>query len=298
MCLIPLPTPRPRVGFTLIELLVVIGIIAILIALLMPALSGAREAANRAKCLANLRSLHQAATMPAQEHQGYMPVAGIQSPLGRGVAATPEGLKDSQRRKYMYWKETSEYFRPLPLPVALGHYMGVKLVDASNERQSIERTVASEALRLPFLCPGQPPENIRPGPTVGDEGGRYGPDAHMSYLFNAGFLARNITSWGCETPAGQVSRVRRPADVFLFADGNGYGNFFVYAVHTTNSNQDAIMDCAYTAQFDPQRHRGRINVVFLDGHAETLMLPKDLDDRRAENQRGMLRVGVTKGIFD
>jgi prepilin-type N-terminal cleavage/methylation domain-containing protein/prepilin-type processing-associated H-X9-DG protein len=48
---------RPRIGFTLIELLVVIAIIAILIAILLPALAKARDAANSAVCLSNLRQL-------------------------------------------------------------------------------------------------------------------------------------------------------------------------------------------------------------------------------------------------
>ena len=130
----------------------------------------------------------------------------------------------------------------------------------------MEKSMASEALRLPFLCPSQPPENIKPAPTIGEVGSTYGPNAPRTYVFNAGFLARNITSWGDETPAGQVTRVRRPAAVFLFADGNGHGNFtsVANAVPTRYSPQEALLDCAYTGQLDPFRHRGRINVVFVD----------------------------------
>ncbi|HEY8665863.1 MAG TPA: type II secretion system protein [Tepidisphaeraceae bacterium] len=62
-----------RRGFTLVELLVVIAIIGVLIAILLPALHKAREAANKAACGSNMRQVMTGFLMFASEHQGTLP---------------------------------------------------------------------------------------------------------------------------------------------------------------------------------------------------------------------------------
>src|SRR5256714_2053260 len=60
-------------AFTLVELLVVIGIIAVLIGVLLPALSRARQTALSAACMSNMRQVGNAALMYAMNFKGWYP---------------------------------------------------------------------------------------------------------------------------------------------------------------------------------------------------------------------------------
>ena len=78
---------RARLGaFTLVELLVVIGIIAVLIGILMPTLSRAREQGRNARCLSNLRQIGQAMNMYAVDNKGFIIPGAVQ-----WYTTTPQG---------------------------------------------------------------------------------------------------------------------------------------------------------------------------------------------------------------
>src|SRR5262245_33443475 len=74
---------RSRSAFTLVELLVVISIIALLISVLLPAISNARELANRMKCSAGARGVNFAASLYGNDWREFFPTSnGVYSYAG------------------------------------------------------------------------------------------------------------------------------------------------------------------------------------------------------------------------
>jgi prepilin-type N-terminal cleavage/methylation domain-containing protein len=99
---------RPaRSGFTLVELLVVIGIIALLIGILLPALSRAREQSYKIKCLSNLHQIGLAMIMYSTANQGFFP-----ADASNGV--NNSGLGTGQYVEDFIWWQGATLSNPKP----------------------------------------------------------------------------------------------------------------------------------------------------------------------------------------
>ena len=108
----PSPAPRdfprrclPRPGFTLVELLVVIGIIALLVSILLPALNRARDSAAKLHCASNLKQLNTALMMFANENDFFLPsLMGppIPGPSGSASVSIPAGTSAMTSGGWVY----------------------------------------------------------------------------------------------------------------------------------------------------------------------------------------------------
>src|SRR4051794_7322245 len=122
---------RKARAFTLVELLVVIGIIAVLIAILLPVLGRAREQANAAACLSNLRQVGLAFVMYANDNRGFLPASS------RGGPFYPQD--------WIHFQDSRNLDQS-----AIGKYLG-KIIDngLSNIASNWDKTLNVRVLRCP-----------------------------------------------------------------------------------------------------------------------------------------------------
>lgn len=333
---------RIRRGFTLVELLVVVGIIALLISILMPALTAARAQANLLKCESQLRTLGQALLMHANDHKQYMPLAGKQL-CGHAAGAswvqtpaTPANLGDQTMQKYDYYIGTTGTPFPMPMAAALAQYLGTTC--RSDSAADVAADISQGALLAAFTCPSDEriallDQTTCYGPLISDQNSANVINGYTSYVSNIemfGTCAIKNTSKspllvGHSRAAGFIPKMGDLSSNMLLMDGiinfpPGPGGMWIFGDNTPETLYDAFTgnaagagslmtpspaagSDAFQAQAFPMfRHKGRVNILFGDGHVSTVYILAN-GGYTASNSNGyypgsgdLATVGVTVGM--
>jgi len=177
VCALPCANPRRRSAFTLVELLVVIAIIGILIALLLPAVQAAREAARRMQCTNNLKQIGLALHNYHDTHKTF--------PAGFIFKGDANWATYDQKRNFSTWSVTV-----LPFMEQKPVYDQIKLF--TSEFQTFSETTffpeIDQIVLETFICPSCPLSGLNSFRTITPSGGSAQSLAKSNYPGVAGCL--------------------------------------------------------------------------------------------------------------
>ena len=226
-------------GFTLIELMVVIGIVAVLLALIFPAVTAVKASAQRIYCANNLRHLYLANTMYADDHGYY-------------VAASPGMIGSNNKRWHGSRPDRNKPFDDKNGPLA--PYLGQTGIRHCPSFRSARKSTESHAFESG--CGGYGYNSLGAGSQTWELG-----------------LCKAAMEHGM-TP----SDIQKPGLTIMFADcafPQPYGSNPEYLVEYSFAEPFRwVFSPGSSSGFSPDpsihfRHRGRANVVWCDGHVSS-----------------------------
>jgi prepilin-type N-terminal cleavage/methylation domain-containing protein/prepilin-type processing-associated H-X9-DG protein len=250
------PLQRMRRGFTLIELLVVIAIIAILAAMLLPALGKAKLKAQGIMCMNNTRQLAQATHMYAGDNKEYFPmnVHGGEAQSGNPITGAP-GTYYPWVMGWLDWG-TSQH--------------NTNTIYLTSESYSVLAKYSGKAGGL-YKCPA---DNKVSQPQRQRGWSERARSISMNGAIGRGNKTATDGLLNCEKIFEKMTDVSRPApaNLWLFVDE-----------HPDSINDGAFFNAQRTSEWidlPSNLHNKACGFVFVDGHAEihrwrgSMMLPK------------------------
>jgi prepilin-type processing-associated H-X9-DG protein/prepilin-type N-terminal cleavage/methylation domain-containing protein len=225
--------PKAR-GFTLVELLVVIGIIALLISILLPALNKARNQAKKVQCLSNLRNLGNCFVMYTTANKGWWPF--------------PTSTLSAADKGVPIWYD------------AIDPYLAAKV--------GIGRTGVA-ATRTYGAAKQDPVWNDFPD-TVGTGQGTI-KESNRTYKLNSQLRSVLIRPGGNFAMPIRQNWIKESTKLIVIGDSVGY-DIFPFDANTNAANGRFSMQMSDNADNGDAylylRHQNTANIAFADGHAE------------------------------
>ncbi|HWP40260.1 MAG TPA: type II secretion system protein [Tepidisphaeraceae bacterium] len=270
-------------AFTLVELLVVIGIIALLISVLLPALASARQSANDVKCASNIRQLVTALTMYASSNRGRFP-PNLNS--GAMYPAPPPGQPTAN---LWYDADRIGKFLPKTVQYASGSIAGNVFVCPNDQdaARSYAMNIWASSVADQFVL------------NTASNGWVYNPDAGPNLA-----AADRGTMWSSQTKGGaELILISEKYSINATPQGWACGATIGYQGSTAglrfvgNLSLPTGRFGTTGTEIDWSRHRrkddraryasearGRVNIGFADGHV-AMFRADDLADRATGKSR-------------